>query len=472
MCANAGTKAFPYRFRKLMGQYRALVAGIVALLIILLGATVVSTVFAIRAEHARNQTQSVANFLQKDVLSPLSQASWNGERFEQVLTEAAAKADKGFLGMPLVEVEIRDRLAVLFSGAGQYRPALEQRERANQIHLEQTGRYYSPNGLALSFNRMGRYAEAEALYLECFRRAGRLDARGHPVPHDRYPFACCNLAGIYRAQGRYEEAEALLKKALAGAQGWRPGSDWRLYYTGYLADVYREQGCYAEAEQLYVTILEGQRRVKGEEHHQTVTTMANLAVLRMDQGRYPEAERLLQEVLSIRRGRWNSHHPKTLRCMNHLAVLRTKQKRYDDAHDLFAEVLQASRHKLGDDHPATLVALNDFAVLRREQGRHAETEKLLTEALEGRKTKLGPDHPHTLETIHELGILHFATEDYGEAERFLLQAFHGRETKLRPDHPHTIDSLNQLVSLYESWNKRDEAATWRAKLPPREAAEG
>ncbi len=53
----------------------------------------------------------------------------------------------------------------------------------------------------------------------------------------------------------------------------------------------------------------------------------------------------------------------------------------------------------------------------------------------------------------------------------LLDAFNGREAKLGPKHPHTIDSLRELVRLYESWDKPDEAATWRAKLPQRADAE-
>ena len=57
------------------------------------------------------------------------------------------------------------------------------------------------------------------------------------------------------------------------------------------------------------------------------------------------------------------------------------------------------------------------------------------------------------------------------AEPLLPATFHGRETKLGPDHPDTIESLKQLVTLYESWNKPDEAAKWRAKLPPKEATE-
>ena len=50
-----------------------------------------------------------------------------------------------------------------------------------------------------------------------------------------------------------------------------------------------------------------------------------------------------------------------------------------------------------------------------------------------------------------------------------LDALHGREAKLGPEHSHTIESLKQLVTLYESWDRPSEAATWRAKLPPEEA---
>jgi len=42
---------------------------------------------------------------------------------------------------------------------------------------------------------------------------------------------------------------------------------------------------------------------------------------------------------------------------------------------------------------------------------------------------------------------------------------------LGPAHPHTLISLNELVSLYESWNKPEEAEKWRAELPPKEATE-
>ena len=73
--------------------------------------------------------------------------------------------------------------------------------------------------------------------------------------------------------------------------------------------------------------------------------------------------------------------------------------------------------------------------------------------------------------MYELALLYIARGAYDQAEPLLLAACNGRETKLGPDHPRTIDSLNQLINLYESWPKPDEAATWRAKLPDREAIE-
>ena len=67
--------------------------------------------------------------------------------------------------------------------------------------------------------------------------------------------------------------------------------------------------------------------------------------------------------------------------------------------------------------------------------------------------------------MHELALVYVATENYDKAEPLLLDAFHGREAKLGSTHPHSLESLKQLVNLYESWNKPDEAAQWRAKLP-------
>jgi hypothetical protein len=119
-----------------------------------------------------------------------------------------------------------------------------------------------------------------------------------------------------------------------------------------------------------------------------------------------------------------------------------------------------------------LRAQSYLGVLYREQGRYDEADKFLSEVRQ-RQTQskeLGPDHPHALASTHELALVYVAQQDYDRAEPLLLDAYHGRETKLGLKHPHTVDSLRELANLYEAWNKPNEAAKWRAKLPKTEAA--
>ena len=87
------------------------------------------------------------------------------------------------------------------------------------------------------------------------------------------------------------------------------------------------------------------------------------------------------------------------------------------------------------------------------------------------KDEVSENHPDSPESKRDLPAWYMEHARYADAEPLLLEAFHGRETKLGPEHPHTVESLKQLVTLYESWNKPDEAARWRANLVPTKAAE-
>ena len=84
-------------------------------------------------------------------------------------------------------------------------------------------------------------------------------------------------------------------------------------------------------------------------------------------------------------------------------------------------------------------------------------------------TYFSPSHRCVVRTYEDAACIRQAR--YEDAEPLLLEAYHGREAKLGPEHPHTIDSLNQFVSLYEAWDKPDEAEKWRTRLPRTDVAE-
>jgi hypothetical protein len=72
--------------------------------------------------------------------------------------------------------------------------------------------------------------------------------------------------------------------------------------VGNLASTYRNQGRWKEAEDLEFQSMETLKRVLGQEHPHTLTSIANLATTFWNQGRWKEAEDLLVQVIETRKG--------------------------------------------------------------------------------------------------------------------------------------------------------------------------
>ncbi|KAI4260743.1 MAG: hypothetical protein LQ352_000135 [Teloschistes flavicans] len=82
-----------------------------------------------------------------------------------------------------------------------------------------------------------------------------------------------------------------------------------------------EAGRGPEALQLTERVVEVRKRVLGEEHPSTLTSMANLASTYWNQGRWKEAEELEVQVMEIRKRVLGDEHPDTLNSINNLAFI-------------------------------------------------------------------------------------------------------------------------------------------------------
>ena len=99
---------------------------------------------------------------------------------------------------------------------------------------------------------------------------------------------------------------------------------------------YDENGFFKEAEELSVRVLEIDKRVLGEEHPDTLNSMANLAVTYRQRGRLEEAEGLEVRVLEIRKRVLGEEHPNTLMSMANLAFVYRQRGRLEEAEELFS----------------------------------------------------------------------------------------------------------------------------------------
>ena len=79
-----------------------------------------------------------------------------------------------------------------------------------------------------------------------------------------------------------------------------------------LALTYRNQGRWKEAEDLGVQVIEMRKKVLGQEHPDTLTSMNNLAFTWKIQGRDNEALKLMEECVVLQSRTIGTNHPYTL----------------------------------------------------------------------------------------------------------------------------------------------------------------
>jgi hypothetical protein len=92
-------------------------------------------------------------------------------------------------------------------------------------------------------------------------------------------------------------------------------------------------------------------------------------------------------------------HPDTLISMANLASTYRNQGRWKEAEELGAQVLETSLRVLGQEHPDTLTSMNDFAFTWQSRGRDRDALGLMKECSLLRKQKLGEDHPDTISSL-------------------------------------------------------------------------
>jgi tetratricopeptide (TPR) repeat protein len=122
-----------------------------------------------------------------------------------------------------------------------------------------------------------------------------------------------------------------------------------------------EDGRWMNAEELFVQVMETRKRVLGEEHPDTLTSIANLASTYRNQGRWKEAEELEVQVMETSSRVLGEEHPDTLTSIANLASTYTNQGRWKEAEELEVQVMETSSRVLREEHPDTLTSMNNLA---------------------------------------------------------------------------------------------------------------
>ncbi|MEX0899700.1 MAG: winged helix-turn-helix domain-containing protein [Gammaproteobacteria bacterium] len=177
-------------------------------------------------DAAREQTEiaeAVTQFFNQDILGAASayQIDYRGElTVREAVERAAARLDGGFLGRPLAEAAIRERLAALFLQSADLPRAAHQ--------LERTALLYAEANAAESVQSLGaQYLLAGVLifssrFEEAERRMDRLDAAIENTPDFDRALASHRdalRATLYRQQEQYEAVVPYSERLLTATMG-------------------------------------------------------------------------------------------------------------------------------------------------------------------------------------------------------------------------------------------------------------
>ena len=94
-----------------------------------------------------------------------------------------------------------------------------------------------------------------------------------------------------------------------------------------LATLYYAQGRYEEARPLYERALAVEQKKLGAAHPSLATTLSNLAELHRAEGQLDEAIKLHRRALDVREKALGPNHPETAQSLNNLAVRLLRQGR-------------------------------------------------------------------------------------------------------------------------------------------------
>jgi len=149
-----------------------------------------------------------------------------------------------------------------------------------------------------------------------------------------------------------------------------------------LGVLYRLEGRYSEADAMLTKALETQRRDLGGENPSTLGNLDDFAALRKNQGKYAEADALFASALETRRRVIGPAHPDTLNDMVSLAEVRLEEMKYADAESLLREAL-SSYEKTAPGSSSQYRSQSLLGASLAAQGRFAEAEPLLVEGYHG-----------------------------------------------------------------------------------------
>jgi tetratricopeptide (TPR) repeat protein len=264
-------------------------------------------------------------------------------------------------------------------------------------------------------------------------------------------------------EGRLNEAEQLLTRALRDAQNHDHESVQVAVISDNLASVYEDLGRYFEAEGLYahsVSILENATAVDAEV---SIIARSHLASIYLEMGQLSKAEGLVRRDLEIEERRLGPDHVSIADLRERLGTVYGLQRRYADAESIFRNALEIFQRQLASNDPRIAMALTNLACVIAPAGRHAEATSYAEQSWRILNARSDANPATVIKTLTTLGVLASITGCSPSAASYLERALQRAESSYGPNHPLVAYVLGNFAACMRRCHNGNKARPMEAR---------
>ncbi|XOV84248.1 MAG: tetratricopeptide repeat protein [bacterium] len=299
---------------------------------------------------------------------------------------------------------------------------------------------------------LGNYDEARVLHEKALAMAKRLasDAADPTVA-----FQMAKLASVIRLQDKPQEAEPLLREALAIADqiygGPHPTSDET---RRQLAELLTELRQFEEAQAMFETLIDSRTRTLGPNHYETGSAWNSYGHLLSEIGDDHGAIDAYNKMLEITRNAYGDTHPSLAAGYNNVAVMSRNLEDLSGAEESYKlSIAMQDAVGLEPDHPNRAYPMAGLGRVMLLQRRFTEALEQFQNSFNLRKAHFDDNHVLQLELLSDLGAALTELGRHDEAEPLLQKSYTGFEENWGLDDPRTQLTAARLVRLYSLTNQ-------------------
>ena len=457
-----------YRARKFVGRHKAGVALAALFLLLIVGFSIAATILWQRAVREERRAKAVSQFLE-DIFTVSNPDKSRGETItaREILDEGAKQINQSLADEPGVRADVSETVGRVYRNLGfakQARPLLEE---ALRLRLEE----YGSDDLRVASTRINlanvlRELDDNDAAERMIREALDIQRSHGATQSLEYASGLTNLGALLRARGKFDEAEQHLKEGL-DIKRKLPDADPSdiAGSLNSLGSLYQDQGDLGKAREHFEEALEIRQEIaQGQPDPDMAYSLNNLGTLLQDLGDLEGAEKYLREAVEMRRKIFGERDPRVAVSLSNLGTVRQLRGDAAEAERHFREALSIADEHLRKDHSYRAVYLRNLASALVTLGKPTEGEALAREAL-----AIFRDKPYSWripDTEGVLGSCLAAQGRFEEAEPLLTGSYLALSKDEGGGGQKVPEALKRIVDLYTAWGKPEQAAAYRAKLPP------